>query len=45
MVIAAELLDELGSVNVDFKDSAWKSGFSISSSKSPAGSAGRGGCC
>ena len=45
MVIAADLLDELENVNVDFKDSVWRSGFSISSSKSPAGSAGGGGCC
>jgi hypothetical protein len=45
MVIANDLLDELGSVNVDFKDSVWRSGFSISSAKSPAGSVGGGGCC
>jgi hypothetical protein len=44
MIIAGDLLDELGSVNVDFRDSVWRSGFSISSSKSLKGSGG-GGCC
>jgi Fe-S cluster assembly iron-binding protein IscA len=44
MIITNDLLDELGSVNVDYSDSAWKSGFSISSSNTLRG-AGGGGCC
>ena len=45
MVVANDLLDELGSVTVDYHDSAWKSGFSISSSKALRGAGGGGGCC
>jgi hypothetical protein len=45
MVIAVDLLEELGSVNIDYRDSVWKSGFAISSSKSLAGGGGGGGCC
>lgn len=43
MVIAADLLQELGTVNVDFRESVWRSGFSITSSKALGGSGG--GCC
>ena len=45
MIIADELLEELGTVNVDYRDSAWRSGFAISSSKPLSGSGGGGGCC
>lgn len=45
MVIATDLLDELGSVNVDFRDSVWRSGFSITSSKELRGAQQGGGCC
>ncbi len=44
MVIADDLLDELGTVSVDYRDSVWRSGFSISSSKALRGGGG-GGCC
>ena len=43
MVIAGDLLDELGTVSVADRDSVWRSGFSIRSSKSLKG--GGGGCC
>jgi hypothetical protein len=44
VVIADDLLEELGSVNVDYRDSVWRSGFAISSSKTLQGGGG-GGCC
>jgi len=44
MIIADDLLDELGTVTVDYSDSAWRSGFAISSSK-PLKGGGGGGCC
>ena len=43
MIVADALLEELGTVTVDYSDSAWKSGFSISSSNTLKG--GGGGCC
>ena len=43
VVIGPDLLDELGSVAVDYRDSVWKSGFSITPSKALGGSGG--GCC
>ena len=45
MVVANELLGELGTVTVDYSDSAWRSGFSITSSNSLRGAGGGGGCC
>lgn len=45
MVIAGDLLDELGSVNVDFRDSVWRSGFSITSAKALGGAPAGGSCC
>jgi len=44
MVIAGDLLEELGTVSVDYRDSVWRSGFSISSAKTLGGGGG-GGCC
>lgn len=44
MIIAGDLLEELGSVNVDYRDSVWRSGFSISSSNALK-SGGGSGCC
>jgi Fe-S cluster assembly iron-binding protein IscA len=37
MVIDNDLLTQVGSVNVDYKDSAWRSGFSIKAGKELGG--------
>jgi Fe-S cluster assembly iron-binding protein IscA len=43
VVIDDDLQDQLGSVNVDYTDSVWRSGFKITSSKPLGGGSGR--CC
>lgn len=43
MVIDDALQNKLGSVNVDYNDSAWRSGFKITASNPIGG--GSGGCC
>ena len=46
LVIDNELLTQLGSVNVDYRDSVWKSGFSVTAAKDFRGAGGsRAGCC
>jgi Fe-S cluster assembly iron-binding protein IscA len=45
LVIEQGLLKELGTVNVDYRNSVWRSGFSITSSQDLQGAGGGGGCC
>lgn len=48
MVIDRDLLTQLGAVSVDYRDSAWRSGFSVTATNSPAGGAScssGGSCC
>jgi Fe-S cluster assembly iron-binding protein IscA len=44
MVIDGELLTRLGEVMVDYRDSAWKSGFSVTAAKDFRGGAAAAGC-
>lgn len=44
MVIDADLLTQVGGVDVDYRDSVWRSGFSITAAKDLR-TAGSGRCC
>lgn len=45
MVIDNDLLDRVDSVDVDYKNSAWRSGFSITAGKDLREFRSSGGCC
>jgi len=45
VVIDDALLDRLGSVSVDYRDSVWRSGFSVTASNDFRGAAGARSCC
>ena len=45
MVIDNDLLASVGTVDIDYKDSAWRSGFSIKAGKDLRGGSGCGSKC